>query len=124
MPEDTTPPFFISFIDAEKQEESYAQIARFSNSQPSPEGQRIYSIVFDHNGVEWTATVGEKLTGIQWITKRSRGQVTEHKRRHSDNATVLAIFPGYPFHVCHDNNRSHWNNPFYVGTPKAVRRFR
>ena len=57
----------------------------------------------------------------------SRGQQT--MTRHSDFATVLAIFPGVPYRVVIDappfgNSRSTWVNPFMAGEPKRTTLFR
>jgi hypothetical protein len=123
MDVEATPKFFVPMVDADKQEEAYASMAEWCRSPVLPLGERIYSITFMHDGVEWTATVGKSMTGAQRMTKRVRGETVERTRHHTDRAVIMAIFPGYPYLVCHDNSGSHWVNPFMAGTPKSVRRF-
>jgi hypothetical protein len=54
--------------------------------------KRIYSVNYVHDGVEWTATVGETLRGVGRKTVRRREQKFEGSTSHSDPATVRAIF--------------------------------
>jgi hypothetical protein len=118
-----TPQFFLPKIDPEKQEQAYAEIARFAGARTAPDGERVYSIEFVHNGVEWTATVGERMTGIEHVRKKSRGKMAEFTRHHSDRATIMAIFPGHPYVVIHDAAAMVWTNPFMAGVPRRVTRF-
>ena len=91
---------------------------------PLPPNERIFSIVYMHDGVERTATVREQLHGSKTTTKRGR----ESRSRHSDGATVLAIFSGNSYRVVtiaspFGNKRSVWANPFMAGEPKRVTLF-
>lgn len=118
------PSFFVPFAKAEQQESAYAELAAFGGCPiPSPD-QRIYSITYAHDGVEWVATVGEQLRGTRrWVT-RSKGKKIDHQQPVSDPATVLAIFPGNPHRVVTNhrlagNLASFWENPF-MARPKSV----
>jgi hypothetical protein len=120
------PTFFVPDVPAEEQEDSYKEMADFCHRPALPPDQRIYSIVYTHDSVEWTASVGRQLRGTKTTLKRGR----ELRTPHSDSATVLAIFPGNPYLVVTDkgphfgNARSQWENPFMVGQPNSVTRFR
>jgi hypothetical protein len=117
------PNFFFPQVEPEKQEAAYAEVAAWSH-QTIPE-RRIYSITYAHDGEEWTATVGEFMSGVRYRTRRSRGERIETKQHLSDSAMVLAIFPGVPFFVVTDSGggRSKWENPFMAGRPKKVKYF-
>lgn len=129
-----TPAFFVpvSAIDASDasvaEETLYTELAEWcGRPTPSPE-RRIYSILNVHNGEEWTVTVGERLRGIKRQTRGRGRQKTEYPEPLSDSAVVLAIFPGVPYAVVTNKRlktgvRSAWENPFYVGSPKAVTYF-
>jgi hypothetical protein len=91
-------------------------------------GERIYSIEFGHDGVEWVATVGEKLLGTARRVTRRGGKKSEQIRPVSDTAIVLAIFAGVPFMVVTNSGitaglRSAFVNPFMAGQPKSVTHF-
>jgi hypothetical protein len=93
-------------------------------------GERVYSITFDHNGEEWTATVGKILKGLSRKTIRVKGeyQTRERVEHLSDPALVLAIFPGVPYVVITNHKLaslsvgSEWENPFFA-RPRVVARF-
>ncbi|MEJ2815024.1 hypothetical protein [Caulobacter sp. CCG-8] len=123
MTQDPAPPFFVPYIETEKMEEAYAELARAARRAPLPLDERIYSIAYNSRGESWTATVGKQLAGEKVVRKRVRGGSAEHVQRLSDGATVLAIFPGIPFMVWHDGVASVWENPLMAGSPTSIRRF-
>jgi hypothetical protein len=59
------PTFFVPAATTEMQESVYADFAKLCDSNVSDLERRIYSIVFVHDGEEWTATVGEALRGVR-----------------------------------------------------------
>jgi len=117
------PNFFVPLIDNTDQEPAYQEMARLYGAGIPAPGDRVYSISWRHNGTLWTATVGEELRGVETVTKgrgRTRKEI-EVPRSTSD--TVLAIFPGLPFIIAHDNRSRVWNTPIYAGNPSSVVRF-
>jgi len=123
MTQNPAPPFFVPYIETEKMEEAYADLARAARCAPLPLEERIYSITYSNRGETWTATVGRQLAGEKIVRKKVRSGGAEHVQRLSDRATVLAIFPGISFMVWHDGVASVWENPFMAGSPTSVRRF-
>lgn len=117
------PSFFVPKVPPEKQEEIYLELARAIGRAAPTGGARIYSISYTHNGEHWTATVGEQLRGSATKTSRSRGQRVERTLPLSNDSTVLAIFPGVPFQVWHDNVSRTWANPFLTGEPTSITYF-
>jgi hypothetical protein len=118
-----TPKFFIP--NSDDYEQDYIELASFCKSAPQPPSRRIYSITYISNRQDWTATVGERLKGVEIKTKRRGTYHREDKTRLSDPATVLAIFPGIAYMVITDaqpigNTRSAWVNPFMAGQPTNV----
>ncbi|KQO11100.1 hypothetical protein [Sphingomonas sp. Leaf242] len=117
------PGFFIPSVEADKQEEAYEQIASFIGAAPRAVGDRIYSMTWRHNRTVWTATVGEKLRGIETVVAgRGRDKRERELPRHSDD-TVLAIFPGNPGLIAHDNKSRRWNLPILTGESWNIVRF-
>jgi hypothetical protein len=122
------PQFFVPNAVPEKQEELYAELARWARCAAPKRGSRVYSINYVHDGEEWTATVGQTLRGIRHRRTRSKGRTIERTEHRSDAATVIAIFPGIPFMVVTNtridaNVRSAWENPFMAGEPSSVTLF-
>jgi hypothetical protein len=122
------PTFFVPAAPTEMQESVYADLAKLCNCAVPDFGKRIFTIVFVHEGEEWTATVGEKLRGIRHQIIKSQVMKSQQGRPVGDPALVLAIFPGAPFMVV-TNHRiagsvgSAWQNPFLAGEPKSVTYF-
>lgn len=123
------PVFFVPTINgvaSDEQENAYARFAHLCRCAVPAPGRRIFSITYRHDGVQWTATVGETLHGISTRTKRVRGTIVNQDMSHSDPAMVLAIFPGPPcYRVVTDSGRSAgsrtgWENPFLAGEPDEV----
>lgn len=122
--------FFVPLVrDSNEAEAAYAQLADSCNvTVPAPH-ERIYRITFVADGGEWTATVGEKLVGTRAKRQGSGRPAREVKIPLTDEATVLAIFPGTPFLVVTDarplgDHVSKWVNPFMAGQPRSVTYFR
>jgi hypothetical protein len=123
------PAFFlppIAHYDASEQDAAYVEIAeKCGRSVPA---QRVYSITFRHDSDDWTATVGERLTGSKTQQIGPKDNSTEQTTPLEDAATVVAIFPGTPYLVVTDSGiisggRTTWENPFYAGTPTSVTYF-
>ena len=131
MPETPAPLFFVPWAKPDKQEEAYTELAQ-SAHRPVPEmSERVYSITFEHDGEEWTATVGERLRGHTIGNPSARTWKQRTSRKVDDEAVVLAIFPAVldhePYYVVTNSRltpsiRSAWDNPF-MARPKSVKRF-
>jgi hypothetical protein len=123
----TVPEFFLPAALPDKAEAYYEDAAKFCNCAAPSFEKRIYSIVFSHDGVLWTATVGETLKGIGTRTRRIRGKKVEQEMHHSDGATVLAIFAGNPYIVMTNEGLAggfgQFANPFLAGEPRSVTYF-
>ena len=121
------PVFFVPMATPDTQEAKYAALAQLCERLvPSPD-KRIYSVVFTHDGEEWTATVGQTLRGIRRRPVKSHGRDIGREKvtRLSDPAIVLAIFNDRVVtnHLLSDNVRSRWVNPFFVGGRAAITYF-
>ncbi len=119
--------FFVPNARDGKDEELYASLAKTASRSPLPQGERIQSISWTHDGEEWVATVGEQLRGTKTQMRTRQKKRVSVTGRLSDPATVLAIFPGSPYMVVTNSGldpvRSRWANPFMAGQPTSVRRF-
>ena len=121
------PAFFVPGATPDTQEYVFAGLAKFANQPVPVSDPRVYSIVFDHDLLEWTASVGESLRGIR--LRRVKGGAMELTVSVSIPAMVLAIFPGDPYLVVTDDLLgntsvgSHLENPFLAGRPRSVVRF-
>lgn len=117
----TTPKFFLPMAPGEmSDEEGLSELARFAGCPVPPEGQRVYSITYKHNGEVWTSTVGETSRGTGWKTIGRGRNKREREIPLSDPCIVLAIFPGNPYTIVTDNGirkrrASNWANPFIMG---------
>lgn len=119
---------FVPNVEPESAEAAYQDLARFAACEPAPTGERIASISFRHDGNDWTATVGQSLSGLRVESKRRKGGRVQVKTRLSDAAVVLAIFAGRPYIVVTDarplgEKSSYWVNPFMAGQPESVSYF-
>lgn len=122
------PTFFVPDTTLDTQDAIYAHYAAWCVRTVPAFDTRIYSIVFVHDGQEWTATVGETLHGVHYNAITSRSKRIDRSRPVGDPAVVLAIFPGAPFMVVTNHRidvsvRSAWENPFLAGEPKSVTYF-
>ena len=122
----TAPTFFVPKVEAEHAEEEYTKLAARAGLRPLPHNERIYSIKYRSRGEDWTATVGDKLSGTRLKSLRRRGRTIERPVRLHDSATVLAIFPGPPTYLVVTDHRnpdpvgSAWENPLLAGIPSEV----
>lgn len=103
--------------DAEQAERLYAALAEFAGCEPAPLGRRVQAIAFTQDGADWTAAVGEELTGRRTTRRLRRGEVLERTEHLSTATRVLAIYPGTPYTVVTDaqpitGQPSEWANPF------------
>lgn len=117
------PGFFVPYVKADKQEAAYEQIARYIGAVPQAAADRVYSMTWRHNRTIWTATVGERLRGSETVvTGRGRDKREREMPRYSDD-TVLAIFPGNPGLIAHDNKSRTWNLPILTGASWHIVKF-
>lgn len=122
------PLFFVPEATPDMEESVYAEFAKWCGRPVPSRGRRIYSITFVHDCIEWTATVGEPLRGIQIRSTRSRGKRIERTEHVSDPAVVLSIFPCAPYMVVTnygiiENVVSKWDNPLLAGEPISITYF-
>lgn len=124
------PQFFLPPPFHNRSEDNYLKFARWCNCSIPTDDRRVFSITFKHNGVEWTATVGEQLHGTRRHPVKSKAFIPPPDRLEplNDPATVLAIFEGNPFFVVTNKGydpdvRSLWENPFMAGQPESVHYF-
>jgi hypothetical protein len=117
------PGFFVPFVEADVQEEAYKEIADYIGASPRAPADRVYSMTWRHHRTVWTATVGETLRGVETVTT-GRGRTRQQREvpRHS-NDTVLAIFPGNPGLIAHDNRSRSWNMPILTGEAWNIVKF-
>jgi hypothetical protein len=110
--------FFLPRADDDEQAERlYDALAEFAGCEPAPPGQRVRSLVFTHDGAQWTAEVGAELRGERTTRQLRRGELIESTEELSSTSRVLAIYPGSPFTVVTDaqpitSAPSEWANPF------------
>jgi hypothetical protein len=103
--------------DDDQAERLYDAFAEFAGCEPAPPGQRVRSIVFSHDGAQWTAAVGAELHGRRTTQQLRRGELIERTEELSSSSRVLAVYPGTPFVVVTDaqpitGTPSEWANPF------------
>ena len=120
--------FFVPAAQPHEVESIYASFAKSINRPVPPQGRRIAAIRYMHDGVVWTAKVGEQLTGVRTEVKRRKSGKVTVTSNVSDPAIVLAIFEGSIFIVFTDahpitSKGSKWLNPFYAGQPSSVEYF-
>ena len=121
--------FYVPAATPNTQEQVYSEFARWCRCEVPEANKRISSISFIHEGVTWSAKVGEPLCGTEQVTSRSKGKKVERTLPRSDPAIVLAIFSGNPFMVVTNhriggnNVGSAWENPFMAGRPLTVTYF-
>ncbi len=117
------PKFFVPDTAPSEYEAVYARLAESCGCTVPPVGQRVYSVVWIHSGEEWTATVGECLSGIR-RKKAARGKAASIVNL-GDPAKVQMIFPGRNTYRVVTNwaYGSRWANPFLTGVPLSVTLF-
>jgi len=122
------PAFFLPRADDDEQAERlYDALAEFAGCEPAAPGRRVHSIGFPQDGAQWTAEVGEELTGVRTTQQLRRGELIERREELGSAARVLAIYPGTPFTVVTDaapitGAQSEWANPF-TAEPERVTYF-
>lgn len=67
------PAFFVPAATPETQESVYAEFATMCGTSVPPVAQRVFSIVFKHNGEVWRATVGKTMEGTKYSTHKVKG---------------------------------------------------
>ena len=115
--------FFVPFVEAENCEGAYQELAAAVGAVSRPPENRIYSMTWRHDGVVWTATVGETLKGVATVTTGRGRDRREREIPRRSNDTVLAIFPGQPGLIAHDGKSGHWNFPILTGDALSIVRF-
>lgn len=65
--------FFVPAAKAENPEQVYAELARRCNREVPKLVKRISSIIYNHDGTIWTATVGKSLQGVRRVASRLKG---------------------------------------------------
>lgn len=117
------PAFFVPKVEAGEQEEAYREYAKRAGGNAGDPARAIYSITWRHDGVVWTATVGETLTGVETVELgKGRNKTYRDVPRRTDD-TVLAIYDGDPCVIVHDSKSRIWNWPIYAGRPSRVVHF-
>ena len=117
------PGFFIPGTAADEQERMYVKFADMCRSSVPPPGKRIYSINYVHDGVDWTATVGETLRGIERREGSPQGAAA------TENGTPWrcgyrdGYFSWNPYKVVTNGFQTRWANPFFVGEPRHIQFF-
>ena len=97
-------------------EELHEALARACSVPVPPPTQRIASMTFVHDGIQYTSTVGQRLKGVRTRARKSHGR--EFYDSVPDGPVVVAIFAGSPYMVWLDakplSSRSTggWMNPF------------
>jgi hypothetical protein len=106
------PAFFLPRCSHDSQEGVYARIAETCHREVPPIRRRIYSIVFEHDDIVWTATVGEHLRGRKSVWVRGKETVEWNI---TDPALIVAIFPRVPYCVVtYSSGKSHFEPIFYA----------
>jgi hypothetical protein len=120
--------FFIPGTGNERDPEVlYSTLAAAAGCEPLPRNQRIYSIEFTHDGIDYLARVGERRHGTEWHkTRLGRPDDRRRPRRLPDSGGIVqAIFAGTPYVLWEvpGDWPSDWENPSLIGTPRSVTYF-
>lgn len=121
---------FVSANAPDTQAEDYASIKDSVLCASPNDAKRIYSISFMHDGTQWNATLGERLSGSRRI-ERSAKREPQRFERVLDSAIIRSIFApnknytNGPFVVVTDQGvsvgeRSKWANPFFAQPDEIV----
>ena len=126
--------FFVPGVEDDRAEARYAELAALAEADVAPLSERILSVRFARGAEEWTATVGETLSGQlaartdRRPARRSASPRSAPTRSVSDPATVHAIFEvGDSYRVVTDArpvgriDDSTWANPLAVPRHDARR---
>jgi hypothetical protein len=130
--------FFVPGVEPDQAEARYVDLAEMVDAVVGHPASRVLSVVFVRGAEEWTATVGQRLSGeLAAGTGRLRARRTSSlrsapTRQVSDTATVQAIFDlgdshlvvtdALPVGEIHDST---WDNPFSISRhdTRRVHRF-
>ncbi|HEY2191584.1 MAG TPA: hypothetical protein VGH76_04665 [Actinomycetospora sp.] len=115
--------FFVPGVDPDGAESRYADLAATVGATVAAPSERVRWIRFVQGAEEWSAVVGERLSGE--MTARTAGRTVRRAsaptRRVSDPATVQAIFAAEEsylvvtdVHPVGDVHDSTWDNPVTV----------
>ena len=124
--------FFLPGVEPDRAEARYGELAALVGAVVVRPADRVRSVEFVHGAEEWTATVGERLSGaLAGKTVRPARRSSPRSapvRRVSDTATVQAILDlGDAYRVLTDAPPvgevvdSTWDNPVPVAG-RSVRR--
>lgn len=114
------PEFFVPFAQEGRDEEMYLACAELAGAAPRPVNERVYSMVWKHDRVRWTAIVGETLRGEEIVTTGRGNNRREQTVARWTEDTVMAIFPGTPGFIVHDNKSKRWNLPILTGPAQSI----
>jgi hypothetical protein len=116
--------FFVPGAEPDRAEGRWRELAELAGAPVVGPADRVRSVRFAQDAEEWTATVGEGLSGeLTGASGRRRGAAaaSARARRVTDPATVQAIFDtGDAYvvvtdvHPLGDVRDSTWENPFSV----------
>ncbi|MCD2198177.1 hypothetical protein LQ327_32885 [Actinomycetospora endophytica] len=116
--------FFVPGVEPDQAEARWVELADLAEAPVVGPADRVRSLRFAQGVEEWTAVVGEHLSGLLTATtgrRRSSAPASAPSRRVSDPATVLAIFDtGDAYLVVTDSHPvgrvddSTWDNPFSI----------
>jgi hypothetical protein len=126
----TVTAFFVPGVEADQAEARWGELAEMVEAPLVGPADRVRSVRFVQGAEEWTATVGECLSGqlagkidLRPARRSSRSAPT---RRVTDPATVQAIFDtgdsytvltdGHPVGAVSDST---WDNPFSIARRSA-----
>ncbi|HEY2222247.1 hypothetical protein [Actinomycetospora sp.] len=124
--------FFLPGVEPDRAEARYVELAEMVEAPLVGPADRVLSLRFVQGAEEWTATVGECLSGQLTARTdrrpagRSSSAASSPARRVSDPATVQAIFDtGDAYRVVTDGHPvgevsdSTWDNPFSISRPRT-----
>lgn len=130
--------FFVPGVEPDRAEARYVELAEMVDATVLRSADRVLSVRFVRGAEEWTATVGECLSGQlaarteRRPARRASSQRSAPTRQVSDPATVQAIFDmGDSYLLLTDGHPvgeirgSTWDNPVSIPghTTRQVRRF-
>lgn len=114
--------FFVPGVGPEQAEARYVELAELVTAEVVRPSDRVRSVRFVRGAEQWTATVGENLSGqLAARTDRRYARRAAPTRRVSDSATVQAIFRAGDAHLVVTDagpigavDDSTWDNPVSI----------
>jgi hypothetical protein len=114
--------FFVPGLEPDESEARYVQLAAMVEAPAVGPADRVLSVRFVQGAEEWTATVGQSLSGeLSGKADRRSARRSAATRRVTDPATVQAIFDTgdhylvlTDVHPHGDVRDSTWDNPFSI----------